>query len=245
MLTLDRPPLLPHLPHGSPHCRREPLWPQRTQKESVSRVQEIYQQEKGCGYYTTAHEEGDGNTAEEEFCEGNVIRRVENDSEDGYILRICWAQAQVIIEDEHPFKGFHQQAAKRNPFMNGGRTSRNLTQQQIWDMEAIIRPRFQPPVININHDPWRPQQQDMEVDMTSYGRTQPQAMNPNDNPFRGYQQQIRNNNAMYNIRSQPQATNQNQNPSRGTQLQAKNHESIVPSARRRASRHDAEDVWEI
>jgi hypothetical protein len=78
MLIIYRPPLLPHLPYGSPHCWRESLWSQRTETESMSRVQEVYQQDKGGGYHTTAHEEGDGDTAEEEFSEDSVMKRVKN-----------------------------------------------------------------------------------------------------------------------------------------------------------------------
>lgn len=78
MLIMYRPPLLSHLPYGSPHRWRESLWSQRTETESVSRVQEVYQQEQGGGYPATAHEEGDGDTAEEEFGEGNVMKRVKN-----------------------------------------------------------------------------------------------------------------------------------------------------------------------
>jgi hypothetical protein len=37
-----RPPLLPHLPYGSSHCRRKPLRPWRTQALAMPRLQESY-----------------------------------------------------------------------------------------------------------------------------------------------------------------------------------------------------------
>ena len=38
ILTVSRPPLLPHLPDGSPHRWREPYWPRRAQALAMSRL---------------------------------------------------------------------------------------------------------------------------------------------------------------------------------------------------------------
>lgn len=65
VLITNRTPLLPHLPYGSSHSRREPHWAWRTKTITMSCLSKDDQSLQGYRHHTTAFKEGYGDAATE------------------------------------------------------------------------------------------------------------------------------------------------------------------------------------